>query len=277
MTKFHMMKTLTGIVIMLIACIFLGSQACNPDCSSATSRNIIIDPGTSVILEGRENQILLRSQPANLLLERSIFIDDVTKGPPSRTELREKNFVQELNGVVVTIPQEIATISTPAIYVDDPDCSGEVTLVNTLPIRDTNFFYLSDAFVVPPMPVVIVPTTPVLPPTNITNAWITPYDRTYCIWFVPELEVNENGDTVELPELRPFKPETDHADVASGKFTRIGSHEFVVCGTQDRNSGANMNPVSGFVDRENGTIEFRINSKAPAAALNIVQKAPKTT
>ncbi len=253
MTKFQMMKTLTGIVILLIACIFLGSQACNPDCSSATSQNISIDPSTSAVLAGRQNQVLLRAQPSNLLVNRKIFVDHPTKAAPSRLELRDKEFVQELNGVVVNVPDTFDAGMTPIIYVEDPDCSSEVIVANSLPIRDLDFFKFSDVFIAPPMPLVIIPTVPVPPPINITNAWITPYDRAYCIWFVPELD--EQGNETSI--LRPLR-EDDEINFPNADPVR-GSHEFVVCGRETEGVNADFNPVSGVVDKESGIINIVID------------------
>ena len=91
---------------------------------------------------------------------------------------------------------------------------------------------------------------------NITNAWISPYDRSYCIWFVPELD--ENGN--ELSILREYKPGQDERDTAAGIFDKIGTREFIVCGdTPQRNPTAGVNPVSGIIDKETGMIQFAID------------------
>ncbi len=244
-----------AIVLLSFLAILIVSQGCNPDCNSASTQNIVIDPGTSAILAGRTNQILLRSQPSNFILDRKIFMDDPIKG--ARTQLMETSFTAELNGLIVTIPEELSRVSTPAIYVDDPDCSSEVIFVNTLPIQEEDFFFFSDVFVVPPMPLIIVPTVPVLPPvTGITNEWITPYDRSYCIWFVPHLDKSGN----ELSTLREYNPESDQDSIDAGVFDKFGSREFIVCDDKpQRNPLAGVNPVSGIVDKETGIIQIAID------------------
>ena len=49
-----------------------------------------------------------------------------------------------------------------------------------------DFFLASDLYIIPPLPVIIIPTPNPEPPINITNAWITPYRDNYCIWIVPD-------------------------------------------------------------------------------------------
>ncbi len=234
--------------LMIIAVIF-AAYGCNPDCDSVINMSVTI-ASSDAILADRENQILLRSSPPNFLEGRSVFIDGPTRNA-RRVKIEKENtrFDTTLNGLIVTIPESFSEVGTPSIYVDDPDCSSDVLRVQEpLQIRTEDFFFFSDVFVVPPIPIVIIPTPAVAPPANITNAWVTPYSRDYCIWFVPEL----NGD-VELPELRPWKKD----DVDNG--LRKGSHEFVVCDAAESHHTADHNPVSGFVDKEANMIEIKID------------------
>lgn len=237
---------------IVTAAVFVGASfmiACNPDCDSASSGNITIDSGTA-ILAGRENEVLLRSNPANFLRGRKVFIDDPIAGPP---ELREvsADFSPELDGLIVTIPEDVAQVSTPNIYVDDPDCSSNVLFVNPLSIRSEEFFFTSDAFVVPPVPIIIIPAPAVTPPVAVTNAWVTPYDRAYCIWFVP---LDDGGQ--ESPQLRVFDPENE--DVF-GPPDQTGSREFIVCDQEELRAKAHGNPVSGIIDKEANFIEIQID------------------
>ncbi len=240
-------------LLLLLMSSQLTFQSCNPDCDSATINNISI-ASADAILAGRENQILLRSAPPNFLEGRQVFIDHPEKGPPDRLEV-ESFFETELQGLIVTIPEEAADVSTPAVWVDDPDCTSDFLLVDPLQIRTQDFFFFSDVFVVPPIPIVVIPTPAIAPPTNITNAWISPYERSYCIWFVPELD--EQGN--ELPELRPYLPGIDDDRKKMDPNFMLGSHEFVVCDAVGRHENADKNPVSGFVDKEAGIIEIKID------------------
>ena len=245
--------TRNTLITLSLALIFLIGQSCNPDCNSASTQNINIASGQA-IQAGRDNQVLLRSQPASFVKDREVFMDDPIKGFPNRIRLTS-TFTNELGGVIVDIPENVAMVSTPALYVDDPDCSSDVILVNTLPIRTEEFFFFSDNFIVPPAPIIIIPGAAVPPPINIENAWITPYERGYCIWFVPERDEDDNEASV----LRPYKPGIDEMDVMMGKIDLIGSREFVVCGSKGVHNNADLNPVSGFVDRASGAIEITID------------------
>ena len=225
-------------------------QSCNPRCESSSQANLKMEP--SIVLPGSE--FLISSTPANFLEGRSVFIDDPA-GTGSKLKLPTV-FTSELRGVIATLPAQASQSS--AIYVEDPDCSGDFIYVNDLRVENEDFFFSSDLFVVPPLPIVIIPAPPPAPPVNITNAWITPYRRSYCIWFVPQFDENHK----ELKELRPLR-EDDEQVIPEDPVThrpKKGSHEFVVCeGTAQRHVFANVNPVSGIIDRENNRIEIRID------------------
>lgn len=239
-------KTLVTFIILSV----ITFLSCNPDCNTSSNGNISIDSAPA-ILAGRENQILLRSIPANFLRGRSVFIDNPIAGPPALLQV-ESEFQPMLDGLVVTIPEDLAMISTPNIYVDDPDCSSNVLVVDPLLVRSEEFFYTSDAFVVPPIPLVIVPAPAVTPPVAVTNAWITPYDRAYCLWFVPFKDAQGN----EMKQLKVYDLEAkDHHPGSEAS----GSREFVVCGTEPVRTITHINPVSGVIDKEANFIEITID------------------
>lgn len=230
-----------------------GLFSCNPDCNTSSNGNISIDSGPAV-LAGRENQILLRSIPANFLRGREVFIDNpIPSGPPLEVDAA---FEPMLDGLIVTIPEEASSISTPNVYIDDPDCSSNLLAVDPLQIRSEEFFFTNDAFIVPPIPLIIIPAPAVTPPINVTNAWLTPYDRDYCIWFVP----NRDEDGQELNQLRVFDPDTEEI---FGSPNNTGSREFIapcageaVFAKRDHQHG---NPVSGVIDKESNFIQIQID------------------
>ncbi len=238
-------STLLSFVVILTITLL----SCNPDCNTTSNGNISID-SSPAILEGRENQILLRSIPANFLRGRKVFIDDPTpNAPPLQVEAQ---YEPMLEGLIVTIPEEVAMVSTPNVYVDDPDCSSNVLVVDPLLVRSEEFFFTSDAFVAPPIPLVIIPAPAVTPPVAVTNAWVTPYDRAYCIWFVPHKDAQGN----ELTQLKVYDLEAgDHHPASEAS----GSREFVVCGTEPVRTIAHINPISGVVDKPANFIEITID------------------
>ena len=247
-------KTIFALIVFSSAMLL----SCNPDCDSSTGGNISIDSG-SVILEGRENEVLLKSTPANFLRGRKVFIDDPIAGPPELMEVSSE-FNPDLDGLIVTIPEEAAAVSTPNMYVDDPDCSSNVLFVDPLSIRSEEFFFTSDAFVVPPVPIIIIPAPAVTPPVAVTNAWVTPYDRAYCIWFVPLKD--ENGG--ESPQLQVFDPETEDVFGPPGI---TGSREFIVCDQAPKRDKSHGNPVSGIIDKEANFIQIQIDRTRKGAGI----------
>lgn len=225
-------------------------QACNPDCETVRNTNVIMEP--KAILPGSE--VLLRANPPEFLLDRNIFIDDPAGGGTPK-QIEAPRFEELLQGFVLKLPEEAS--ANTRVYMEDPDCGGLIPIDEPLQIKDEDFFYFSDQFIVPPTPFIFIPVPAVAPPAAITNAWITPYRRSYCIWFVPQMEMLPNGTLVEKKELRPRKED----DLQNG-FPLFGSHEFVVCGSigePERHLNANVNPVSGYVDKENNDIMIRID------------------
>ncbi len=226
---------------------------CNPACETAATGNVFIQ-SADAILSGRENEILLRSVPPNFLVGRKVFMDDPVAGGGQRMPL-ESFYAHELSGLIVTIPEEVADVSSPGIYVDDPDCSSSILYVSPVQIRNEDFFFFSELFIMPPMPIVMIPTVAVAPPGNITNAWITPYERGYCMWFVPERDASGR----ELSQLREYRPMIDEEERRRNPTFLIGSREFVVCELLGRHKNADHNPVSGFVDKANNIIEIKVD------------------
>ncbi|MBK8501700.1 MAG: hypothetical protein IPL46_05550 [Saprospiraceae bacterium] len=239
-------KPLITVALFLV----LGLFSCNPDCNTSSNGNISIDSAPA-ILAGRENQILLRSIPANFLRGRQVFIDnEIPNGPPLQVDA---TFEPMLDGLIVTIPEDIAAVRTPNVYVDDPDCSANLLVVDPLLIRSEEFFFTSDAFIVPPIPIIIVPAPAVTPPISITNAWLTPYDRDYCMWFVPVKDANDK----ETSQLRVFKPGIE-PDFGNDKTS--GSREFIApCADPSNRLNRHLNPISGVIDKAANFIEIQVD------------------
>src|SRR5690606_18678305 len=162
-----------------------------------------------------------RSIPANFLRGRKVFIDDPTpNAPPMQVEA---TYQPMLVGLIMTIPEVVAMVSTPNDYDDDTDCSLYVLVVDAIMVSYAEYIFTIDAFVAPPIPLVIIPSPAVTPPVAVTNAWVTPYDRAYCIWFVPHKDAQGN----ELTQLKVYDLEAgDHHPASEAS----GSREFVVCG-----------------------------------------------
>ena len=235
-----MSRTIHCILLLIIPCLFL-MLACNPTCDTTAASNISIEP--AAVLPG--SQVKIRSVPANYVKDRKVFIDESASS--SRKKEIPTYFSEEHGALVAQVPND--ALGSVPLYLEDPDCSGSFIYINPLQIENEGFFAANDLFIVPPIPIIIIPTPVVNLNINVTNAWITPYQRSYCIWFVPELDDDGN----EKSELRPLLPDDQE------QFGMKGSHEFVVCGEAQRHANANVNPVSGFIDKKNGIIRIQID------------------
>jgi hypothetical protein len=152
---------------------------------------------------------------------------------------------------VVQIPEE--TDSDIQFLVEDPDCGNLVPIGLSSQVVGATFFLDNPFFVTPAPPLIIIPSPPVAPPPAVVNAWFSPNNRDYCIWFNPTI-IKENGVDVELPTLIP-------AGSPNGIGPARGSVELAVgcSGTAAVDRLYHNNPVSGIVDKENNIIRISID------------------
>lgn len=228
----------------------LGIYSCNPDCQSSPSTNVFVPPGP--FEAGTE--LAISSSPANFIQGRKLLISvDGTLG--SDIQELDSRFEEDLGAAIVQIPEELTTNAT--ILMDDPDCSGNlIPLGDATSLVDGSFFVDNPFFITPTPPLIIIPAPPINPPPAIVNAWFSPNNRDYCIWFNPTLDTLANGTVVEYPALIP-------AGSKRGIGPKKGSVELAVnCfGANDPadNRFYHDNPVSGIVDKENNFIHIFID------------------
>lgn len=241
-------------LLVLLSLVFAAGlfQACNPDCESLSSGVFTLEP--EAVLPGTE--VVLRSEPSDLLVGRRVVIEDPS-GNGKFIDV-ESNFSQELDGVIARMPDE--AFGDTRIFIEDPDCTGSFIFVDPLQVESEEFFLNSDRFIVPPIPLIIIPAPAVQPPVNIVNAWVSPHDRAYCIWFVPEFDASCNEKTV----LRPLRPDDASRPLTCPNDKPIGSRELNTpkgtgaCVTKFR-PFIEQNPVSGIVDKTNNIIRIVID------------------
>lgn len=235
--------------IILFAIIFgLSLQSCNPDCETVQTSNIVVPPGPYE----QGTQLAISAQPAGVLDGRKLFVSFQNQdGSTSTTELRS-DFNQELGGTIVEIPE--ATNSNLQFLVEDPDCGNLVPIGTSSRVVDASFFVDNPFFVTPIPPLVIIPSPPVAPPPAVVNAWFSPNNRDYCIWFNPTFETLPDGTEIELPTLIP-------AGSPNGIGPANGSVELAVgcSGTAAEDRIYHNNPVSGIIDKENNYIRIVID------------------
>ena len=235
--------------IRLLVLVAVGFISCNPDCESLLTTNIDVPPGPYA--EG--TQLAITANPAEILDGREIHLSYRSNNAVQSDRL-PSIFRGDIGALVVDIPFGINPEAS--LLIDDPDCSGQlIPLGSQTEIVDPAFFLDNPLFVTPTPPVIILPSPPPPTITNIVNAWFSPNDRQYCIWFNPVQDTLPNGDIVGLPQLLP-------AGSPGGQGPRNGSVELAAgcSGRQDPNNKIyHDNPVSGIADVENNYIRIRVD------------------
>jgi hypothetical protein len=241
-----MKKPITIILPAIVLAFCL--QSCNPDCETVQTSNIFVPPGPYE--QGTE--LAIQAQPAGVLDGRKVFISFRSQDGTNSTTPLNTNFVAELGAAVVEIPDE--TNEDLQFLVEDPDCGNLIPIGTSSRVVDPSFFVDNPFFVTPTPPLIIIPSPPVAPPPAVVNAWFSPNNRDYCIWFNPTIETLPDGTEIELPTLIP-------AGSPKGIGPKNGSVELAVgcSGTAEEDRLYHDNPVSGIVDKENNYIKISID------------------
>ena len=234
---------------LLIIGIALCVLSCNPECESLPGNNIQLPPGP--FQAGTE--MLISSTPSNFLQGRSISIS-MAGADPTSAEMLPTRFVEELGGVVVTLPASIS--NNVSFFVNDPDCSGSVIPISdATSLVDETFFENNPFFVTPAPPLIIIPTIPPAVPPAVVNAWFSPNNRDYCIWFNPTLDTLADGTVREFPTLIPLGDPRGVGPVGGSAELAAGCDGMVDTGDRFYH----FNGVSGVVDKENNVIRISID------------------
>ena len=244
------MKNLLTIVSCLVA-LFLVGTSCNPECETLISSNIQAPLGPYA----EDTQIAISAAPPEILEGRSISLSARDDNNRNSTLQLTSRFESRLGALIVDIP--VGAMSNATLLIDDPDCSGQmIPIGNPTEVVDPAFFVDNPLFVSPVPPIIIIPTPPVVVPTNVVNAWFSPNNRDYCIWFNPViLDTLPDGTVVEGTALIP-------AGSPSGIGPKKGSVELAAgcSGNLARTDRFyHDNPVSGIVDKKNNFIRIRID------------------
>ncbi|MEZ5044622.1 MAG: hypothetical protein R2828_32300 [Saprospiraceae bacterium] len=238
-TPEDMFKRLTFLATIAV---FLMLQACNPDCVNLSTANISLPPGP--YLQGSE--MAISASPSSLIKEREFHLS-LKKNNSTEITLLPSRFEEQLDAAVVTLPNQINASAT--FLINDPDCTGNLIPIGTpTSLQSASFFVDNPFFVTPAPPLIVIPSPPPSIPGNIVNAWFSPNDRNYCIWFSPDKDASGN----ELPTLTPgFFLNTE----------RMGSWELAAGCSNASGTGSlyHLNPVSGIVDKTNNIISIRVD------------------
>ncbi len=223
-------------------------QSCNPDCETIQTSNITVPPGPYEM----GTELAIQAQPAGVLDGRKVFISFRSQDGTSSTVEANTNFIEELGAAVVEIPD--ALNDNLQFLVEDPDCGNLIPIGTSSRVVDPSFFIDNPFFVTPAPPLIIIPSPPVAPPPAVVNAWFSPNNRDYCIWFNPTIEVLDDGTEIEHPTLIPMGS-------SDGIGPANGSVELAVgCnGNAAVDRLYHLNPVHGIVDKENNYIRISID------------------
>ena len=244
------MKQSTTLFLGLLL-FYLFQTACNPDCDSLTAGNIQVpqQPYES------GSQLLISSTPTNLVQDREFHFRSRSS---NSTVILNSSYNELLNAAIVDLPAELS--SAADLLINDPDCSGQLIPIGApSDVVDASFFVDNPLFVSPVPPIIIIPNPPVTVPANVVNAWFSPNNRDYCIWFNPVIiETLPDGTMVEGSALIPSDP--DSLTINLGPVN--GSAELAAGCNGDvprANRFYHNNPVSGIVDKEANIIRISID------------------
>ena len=215
---------------VLIASSFLG---CNPDCQNITGVYFANHP----YLE--EEEVLIQANDPNTLRNRSVYFNDV--------QADDTRFVADL-GLIAKLPPSVSGESV-SLRIEDNDCADFITF--DLNVQDEGYFVANPEYIPPAPPQIIIPIpNPPIPP-NINNAWISPNNTDYCIWFVVDSIPGSNGNFVISPN--PLEP--------GGKKSLELSVEQAPCKLPPRpeTNLYHQNPVYGMISTSENHIQFWID------------------
>ncbi len=196
--------------------------SCNPECNLVSGLSIVPSFARA------NDQVIVTANPPSSLFDKKIFFDgkEMNAEPVSG------------RGMIVTVPNSSSGIIE--VRISDPDCSQ----TTSFEVVENRFFINNPQFVFPSPPEIIFPITPNIPfPPSIDNAWLSPNDPDYCLWFVMEKDTI-NGEVIiknAIDESRSMEQST--------------------CFREDTTLYYNINQISGIIDRDKNIVNFWIDRR----------------
>jgi hypothetical protein len=208
-----------------------GLASCTPDCNNITDVYFAEHPYIE------EGEILIRSSNLNNLRDRDVFFNDIPA--------EELRFVTDV-GLIAKMPKG-ANGEKVSLRIEDQDCNDFISY--NLNVQSESFFIGNEDYIPPAPPVIIIPLpNPPLPP-NINNAWVSPNNTDYCIWFVVVDVPGSPGNFTITPS------------VVNGKKSQELSVARAVCSdTSNPDTGLyHGNPVYGMINTTDNIIQFWVD------------------
>lgn len=230
------MRSINYVLHFVLVCI--GLLSCNPNCENITGVYFEEHPYVE------EGEILIKASNANDLRNRNVFFGEQLA--------EETRFVPEV-GLVAKMPAGVKGENV-ALRIQDRDCGDYIAF--SLNVQSEGFFIGNADFIPPAPPQIIIPApNPPLPP-SINNAWISPNNTDYCVWFVVDPVPGSPGNFVISPVERP-NPANPSVMIRSQEL----SVEQAPCKLPSRPETDlyHKNPVYGMINTTDNIIQFWID------------------
>lgn len=226
-------------LLYFISLISLVLTSCNPNCDSI----VIVEVTPSVTASTHE---VLLSSPVPLdLKDTRILIGD--------RKVEDMRFVED-RGLIAKVPEGIEVSNEAAVRVQDLDCGHDIQ-VGGLNVSTADDLFNNGSLVFPSTPIFVIPTPPPSLPPSIDNAWVSPVNDDYCLWFVSKKEYtfDSNGvkiDSIDLPIL-----DTENSREQSICTVTLNEEDCAMFGSKLYC----RNRMSGIVDKERNFIDITIH------------------
>ncbi len=229
--------------LLCIAFIFL---SCNPECDNITLLSI----DSAVKQTGQE--VLIKSNNLSALEGKNVlFGSDGNTVPAAGTR-----FVPSV-GLLATVPDQVEGENIQ-VLVEDLDC-GTSVVPTGMTVGDADFFANNLDFI-PPAPFeIVIPSPPTVFPPLVQNAWVSPQNLDYCIWFkfLPQQDADGNPIIHDIVNGDTIYTETRNLDPYTSKEFSV--ELLVGCTASSPASIYHDNPVFGVIDKEENLVHFWID------------------
>lgn len=232
----------------LILFVVIGSPlvTCSPECENITG--VYFDDYPYIA----EGQILVKANNINTLEGKNVFFDE--KPAPS-SEFRPGV------GLIVDLPAGV-TGDDVKMRIQDIDCADFVS--TSLSVQQQSYFANNANYIAPAPPTIIIPIpNPPLPP-SINNAWISPDNKDYCLWFVVDEVPGSPGNFIISPVSRP-NPANPSQMI---KSQELSVSLVPACNLPPTEATLRYhgNPMYGMISKSTNKIQFWIDRSAKTDA-----------
>jgi hypothetical protein len=190
-------------LIYLAGLLLIGSlcTGCNPDCTTIPGLRV----SSSFNPAGFE--VLITSNVPADLHNKSVFFGEKEVDP---------EYIRDV-GLRVVVPDGLS--GNTDIRIEDGDCVDYVNVPGGFSVVEESFFIDNPDFISPIPPQIIIPTLPPNFPPSVDQAWLSPDNVDYCLWFIMLKDTLSDGTIVEtntIDQEESFEQTTCSGD--PGKF-----------------------------------------------------------